>query len=122
MLAACSSQSCEFAVQVTSWVEQLRQTMNILLSKGVGIPTPSLIRYETTSKTDQTNWGHQQVAINVAQWISPEFDVQVSGWIRELQLENKQLRQRLPISINTQLVSYKLTLKNGNIFEIPWIY
>jgi hypothetical protein len=28
--------------------------------------------------------GHPQVAINIAQWISPEFDVMVSKWIFEL--------------------------------------
>jgi len=41
-----------------------------VLSEGARIRAPSLIKYETNSKTDQVNWGHPQVAINVAQWIA----------------------------------------------------
>ena len=59
------------------------------LSKGGGIPAPSLIKYEIGSKTDQANWGHPQVAINVAQWVSPEFDVKVSKFVFELMLFGK---------------------------------
>ena len=32
---------------------------------------------------------HPQVAINIAQWISPDFDVKVSAWIYELVLTGK---------------------------------
>ena len=53
------------------------------------IPEPSLIKYEISSKTDQANWGHPQVAINVAQWVSPEFDVKVSKFVFELMLFGK---------------------------------
>ena len=59
------------------------------LFKGSGIPEPSLIKYEISSKTDQANWGHPQVAINVAQWVSPEFDVKVSKFVFELMLFGK---------------------------------
>jgi len=54
------------------------------LSEGGRILPPSLIKYETNSKTDQANWGHPQIAINVAQWVSPEFNVKVSKWVFEL--------------------------------------
>jgi hypothetical protein len=47
------------------------------------IPEPSLIKYEISSKTDQANWGHPYVAINVAQWVSTKFCVKVSMWIDE---------------------------------------
>jgi len=43
-----------------------------------------LIKYEIASSTDKANWGHPQVAINVATWISPEFEYKVSKWIFEL--------------------------------------
>ena len=59
------------------------------LFKDSGIPEPSLIKYEISSKTDQANWGHPQVAINVAQWVSPEFDVKVSKFVFELMLFGK---------------------------------
>jgi hypothetical protein len=84
----------------------------------IGIPIMELFDVKVGGNHSGT-YVHRKVALHLAQWISPEFAVQVSGWVEELQLENKQLRQRLPISINTQLISYKLTLKNGNIFEIP---
>ena len=45
-----------------------------------------LIKYNSGSNEERANWGHPQVAINVAQWISPEFDVKVSKWIFELML------------------------------------
>ena len=48
-----------------------------------------LIKYNTGSNSERANWGHPQVAINVAQWISPEFDVQVSKWVFELMLTGK---------------------------------
>jgi hypothetical protein len=59
--------------------------MITLVKRGGGtIVPPSLIKYEIASKTDQANWGHPQVAINVAQWISTEFDVRVSKWVSQL--------------------------------------
>lgn len=57
-----------------------------VLSEDGRILPPSLVKYEIASKTDQENWGHPQVAINVAQWISPEFDVKVSKWVFELMI------------------------------------
>ena len=53
------------------------------------ISPDTLIKYNTGSNTERANWGHPQVAINVAQWISPEFDVKVSKWIFELMLTGK---------------------------------
>ena len=38
---------------------------------------------------DRKTWAHPRVAINIAQWISPEFDVKVSGWVFELMVVGK---------------------------------
>ena len=47
----------------------------------------------TGSKNGKNNtsetWAHPQVAINIAQWISPEFDVLVSKWVYEIMLTGK---------------------------------
>lgn len=59
------------------------------LSSSVGIPTDTLISYESGSNDKRSSWAHPQVAINIAQWISPQFDVQVSKWIFELMLTGK---------------------------------
>lgn len=46
----------------------------------------SLLVYEDHGPNDRATWAHPQVAINAAQWISPEFDYYVSKWILELGL------------------------------------
>jgi prophage antirepressor-like protein len=55
-----------------------------VLSNEVKKSTSSLIQYQTGHGSNQSTWAHPQVAINIAQWISPVFDVQVSKWIYEL--------------------------------------
>ena len=64
-----------------------------VLSSVVLIGTTELIKLGTGSKniknsTSQT-WVHPQVAINIAQWISPAFDVKVSGWVYEIMMTGK---------------------------------
>ena len=64
-----------------------------VLSLAVGIPTSSIIKLGTGHKLGNNNtsetWAHPQVAINIAQWISPEFDVLVSKWVYEIMLTGK---------------------------------
>jgi hypothetical protein len=56
-----------------------------VLKRSVGIPTDLLISSIMTGPNEtRGTWAHPQVAINIAQWISPEFDVQVSKWVYEL--------------------------------------
>ena len=61
-----------------------------VLSSVVLIGTAELIKLGTGSKhkSSQT-WVHPQVAINIAQWISPSFDVKVSGWVYEIMMTGK---------------------------------
>ena len=84
-----------------------------VLSSSVGIPTNELIKYSSGSIKERATWSHPQVAINISQWISPRFDVKVSGWVyeimmtgkvditntktyKELQLENKNKELKIP--------------------------
>ena len=61
-----------------------------VLSRAVGSPTDLLIQTVTGGKNeDRKTWAHPRVAINIAQWISPEFDVKVSGWVFELMVVGK---------------------------------
>ncbi len=64
-----------------------------VLSTAAGIPATSLIKLGTGHKIGNNNssetWAHPQVAINIAQWISPEFDVLVSKWVYEIMLTGK---------------------------------
>jgi hypothetical protein len=76
----------EFLVQLE---KTLNECENTEIKVSGEIPPDTLIKYNTGSNTERANWGHPQVAINVAQWISPEFDVKVSKWIFELMLTGK---------------------------------
>ena len=60
-----------------------------VLSSSVGIPTDELIKYNTGSIHERATWTHPQVAINIAQWISPNFDVKVSSWVYEVMMTGK---------------------------------
>jgi hypothetical protein len=60
-----------------------------ILSPSTGYPVSELLTYEDFGRENRATWGHPQVAINLAQWISPEFDVRVSKWIYELALTGK---------------------------------
>jgi hypothetical protein len=55
-----------------------------LLESMVGIPTIDLIKVHAGANGERHTWVHRKVAIHLAQWISPEFAVQVTSWIEEL--------------------------------------
>ena len=60
-----------------------------LLSLQVHLSNQQIIKVEQTSKRNKQTWVHPQVAINIAQWISPSFDVKVSGWVYEVMMTGK---------------------------------
>ena len=68
--------------QFKHW-KQVHKTKAFLeaLSSLVGITFNELIKYTSGSIHERATLTHPQVAINIAQWISPKFDVKVSGWI-----------------------------------------
>ena len=70
---------------------QLEKTKGFLqvLSSSVLIHTDELIKYNTGSNHERETWVHPQVAINIAKWISPTFDVKVSGWVYEVMMTGK---------------------------------
>ena len=70
------------------------------------IPGVEIIKCESGGNGERHTWGHPQVAVNIAQWISPEFDVRVSKWIYELALTGK-----------VELENEKTTLELDNIYE-----
>ena len=41
------------------------------------------------NKNQQFTWVHPKIAINIAQWISPAFDLKVSGWVYEIMMTGK---------------------------------
>lgn len=59
------------------------------LSSDIGITISALITHQTGSGSEQKTWVHPYVAINIAQWISPQFDAKISSWIYEVMLTGK---------------------------------
>jgi len=82
--------------KISNW-NSLEKSKSFLYdtSMSTGIPVNKLILY------DKFIWVHPQAAINIAQWISPNFDSKVIGWIyyimtsgkSDLVKKNKQLEQ-----------------------------
>ena len=71
---------------------RLEKTQSFLkeLSCVAGYPATHLVSSIQGGKAEnQGTWAHPQVAINIAQWISPIFDVKVSKWVFELMLNGK---------------------------------
>jgi len=60
-----------------------------VLSATTGNPVVELLKQEQGGNGERHTWAHPQVAINIAQWISPEFDVLVSKWVYEIMLTGK---------------------------------
>lgn len=62
--------------------------MQPLYVKLVGVDL--LIHIITTAQNNlRGTWVHPRIAVNIAQWISPIFDVQVSGWVYEIAVTGK---------------------------------
>lgn len=85
------SQKTQAFLKVLSSVIPNGADGNPALCRGTDLSTPNgvdcfLITYEDHGPKERSTWAHPQVVINAAQWISPEFDVQVSKWIYELAL------------------------------------
>jgi hypothetical protein len=97
-----------------------------VLSSTVGIPTVELINKmaEGHGNNDRHTWGHPQVAINIAQWVSPEFDVQISKWVFELltmgrvdlgkEISTKEIETKFHNQIRDLEVQHQLQIERKN--------
>jgi hypothetical protein len=99
-----------------------------VLSTAMGIPISELIKVGSGSKyvndiKNQT-WSHPQVAINIAQWISPEFDVLVSKWVYEIMLtgkvdirDNKTTQELDIINKENKLLKNRIKLLESKVLQ-----
>ena len=78
---------CQQAGKLFGNYHQLGRTKDFLkeLSADIGIPISGLVQIIRggNDKIHQGTWVHPRVAINLAQWLSPAFDVQVSKLVFE---------------------------------------
>lgn len=51
------------------------------LATDMGIPTSGLLQSTKGGIQPQGTWCHPKVAVHLAQWLSPEFAVTVTGWV-----------------------------------------
>jgi prophage antirepressor-like protein len=80
---------------------QNKQTKEYLeeLSINIGIPIFELF-VTTVGGNHQGTWVHRKVAIHLAQWLSPNFAVQVSNWVDELRLQLEEKNKILETKDN----------------------
>ena len=83
-----ASQLCQAGKRLFSTYFRRKRTKEFLkaLEVMVQICTVELIKYMKGGNGERHIWVHPQVAINIAQWISPKFDLMVSRWVYELLL------------------------------------
>ncbi|TAK97737.1 MAG: KilA-N domain-containing protein [Rhodospirillaceae bacterium] len=78
---------CKAAGKLFADYTRLDTTRNFInaLSSDMGIPISSLIQQVKGTPggdaSKQGSWVHPKVAIHLAQWLSPDFSVQVTNWI-----------------------------------------
>jgi len=99
-----------------------------VLSTDAGIPASELVKVGSGSKyendTKNLTWSHPQVAINIAQWISPEFDVLVSKWIYEIMLtgkvdirDNKTTQELDKMNVENKLLKNRIKLLESKVLQ-----
>ena len=69
------------AYQQGTWVHHFLETGNPVSKKWSPI---QVFKGRDTSTYKQGTWVHPDLGINLAQWCSPNFAIQISKWIREL--------------------------------------
>jgi hypothetical protein len=78
--------------KVNHWLnlKETKELVNKLKKSDIGIPASQFIEvYKGNSqKYSQGTWIHPDLGIQLAQWCSPSFSLQVSKWIRELIITN----------------------------------
>lgn len=79
-----------------------------------------LVKFDTGDT--QRTWAHPRVALNIAQWVSPAFDVQVTKWVHQLlvtghvRLTDDPDDQTL-LDIQIGRAKYARLLREGNVAE-----
>uniref|UniRef100_A0A6C0H300 KilA-N domain-containing protein n=1 Tax=viral metagenome TaxID=1070528 RepID=A0A6C0H300_9ZZZZ len=109
--------------ETKEYLEELSSDMRISITQLIEVCKGN------TSKFQQGTWVHRKVAIHLAQWLSPNFAVQVSNWLDELfitgkvelgqeksnkELENKFQEQIKLLTQEKETISRQLTSVTQN--------
>jgi len=95
-----------------------------VLSVTTRIPVVELLKKEQGGNRERHTWAHPQVSINIAQWISPEFDVLVSKWVYEIMLtgkvdikDNKTTQELDVINKENKLLKNRIKLLESKVLQ-----
>ena len=92
---------CKAAGKLFGHYRETNRTQAFLevLSLDIGIPISNLVQVirGRGDKITQGTWVHPRVAINLGQWLSPEFDVMVSRWV--LDWVEGRVRDHMPLHV-----------------------
>jgi hypothetical protein len=90
----------------------------------MGITIVELLKQEQGGNGERHTWSHPQVAINIAQWISPDFDVLVSKWVYEIMLtgkvdirDNKTTQELDKMNIENKLLKNRIKLLESKVLQ-----
>lgn len=77
------------------------------LSADTGIPVTELVQTLSGGEPHlQGTWVHPDVAVNLAQWCSPQFAVQVSRWVRDWMTGKAVIRPTVPYHLRRYAMNH----------------
>jgi hypothetical protein len=95
-----------------------------VLSATTQNPVVALLKQEQGKNGKRHTWSHPQVAVNIAQWISPEFDVLVSKWVYEIMLtgkvnikDNKTTQELDKMNIENKSLKNRIKLLESKVLQ-----
>ena len=85
LMANATEMAKPFRKQPSDWT-RLKQTEEFIASLSAvrGIPLTELIKVRQGGNTEQGTWMHEDVALEFARWLSPEFAIWCNDRIKEL--------------------------------------
>jgi hypothetical protein len=126
-----ATQMCSAAGKLFGHYRRLDSTEEFLqeLSSNIHIRIFELVKCKPGHNGG--TWVDWRVALHLAQWLSPAVQVQVTGWIDELRIENTQLLTQIeelqaaavyaPVIAHNgaEIIEFSLKLSNGADFIVP---
>lgn len=81
------------------WQNKSTQDFVAELGSVIGIPITGLVQVRQGGTPDgQGTWVHPQVALHLAQWLSPAFAVKVTSWVLELLTTGSVTLEQVPVA------------------------
>lgn len=103
--------------QTKKFLEKLSQEENIPIESRKIFESFSLIQFAEANQSvnNRMTWVHPRVAINIAQWVSVDFAVKVSGWMEEWKKHSPENEQKYQSSLNNIVPDDDRTQKERTI-------